>query len=161
MIKVAKLGVETDYGIKESTQLGIKIRKRNQEVMIKMQKISGEEYRHKWNHNSITQYHLNDIKKVMMRISFIHMVVLVMRCILLQDVMGLYSFCRKRDYYGYLVEFKFGNDKKDVADISLKLYEVATTTTKGELPPSFPIRLGHTLNLSVFCYKVMVQLFEP
>nr|KAJ0210859.1 hypothetical protein LSAT_V11C400218690 [Lactuca sativa] len=125
MIKVSKLGVETDYGIKESAQLGTKIRKRDQEVMVKMQKVSGVEYRQKWNHNSISF--------VMMIISFIHMVVLVIRCILLQDS---------------------GNDKKDV-DISMKSYEVATTTTKAELPPTFPIRLGHTLNFSVFYYKVM------
>lgn len=32
--------------------------------------------------------------------------------------------CRKGDYYRYLAEFKTGSDRKDVADLSLKAYEV-------------------------------------
>nr|KAJ0212097.1 hypothetical protein LSAT_V11C400214170 [Lactuca sativa] len=91
---------------------------------------------------------------VMMIISFIHMVVLVIKCILLQNVRFHY-FCKKGDYYGYLVEFNFGNGKKDVVDISMKVYEAATTTTKSQLPPTLPIRLGQTLNFSVFYYKCM------
>lgn len=31
---------------------------------------------------------------------------------------------RKGDYYRYLAEFKSGDDRKDVADLSLKAYEV-------------------------------------
>lgn len=33
--------------------------------------------------------------------------------------------CRKGDYYRYLAEFMIENDKKEVADQSLKAYEVA------------------------------------
>lgn len=32
--------------------------------------------------------------------------------------------CRKGDYYRYLAEFKTGNERKEVADQSLKAYEV-------------------------------------
>lgn len=35
-----------------------------------------------------------------------------------------FHFCRKGDYYRYLAEFKTGNDRKEVADHSLKAYEV-------------------------------------
>lgn len=33
-------------------------------------------------------------------------------------------FGRKGDYYRYMAEFKSGDDKKDVADLSMKAYEV-------------------------------------
>lgn len=32
--------------------------------------------------------------------------------------------CRKGDYYRYLAEFKSGNERKEVADLSMKAYEV-------------------------------------
>lgn len=34
---------------------------------------------------------------------------------------------RKGDYYRYLAEFKAGDEKKEVADQSLKAYQVYTT----------------------------------
>nr|GMD36728.1 14-3-3 protein 9 [Ipomoea batatas] len=61
----------------------------------------------------------------------------------------------KGDYYRYLAEFKAGNDKKEVADLSLKAYETATTTAEAELPPTHPIRLGLALNFSVFYYEII------
>lgn len=33
-------------------------------------------------------------------------------------------FCRKGDYYRYLAEFKAADEKKEVADLSMKAYEV-------------------------------------
>lgn len=33
--------------------------------------------------------------------------------------------CRKGDYYRYLAEFKFGDEKKEAAANSMKAYEVA------------------------------------
>lgn len=54
-----------------------------------------------------------------------------------------------------MAEFKSGNDKKDVADLSMKAYEAATTTAEAELPPTHPIRLGLALNFSVFYYEIM------
>jgi len=59
------------------------------------------------------------------------------------------------DYYRYLAEFKAGNDRKEVADLSMKAYQTATTTAEAELPPTHPIRLGLALNFSVFYYEIM------
>ncbi|GER56447.1 14-3-3 protein [Striga asiatica] len=55
----------------------------------------------------------------------------------------------------YLAEFKTGNERKEVADNSLKAYETATTTAEAELPPTHPIRLGLALNFSVFYYEIL------
>ncbi|KAL0354052.1 UNVERIFIED_CONTAM: 14-3-3 protein 9 [Sesamum angustifolium] len=55
----------------------------------------------------------------------------------------------------YLAEFKTGNDRKEVADQSLKAYETATTSAEAELPPTHPIRLGLALNFSVFYYEIL------
>ncbi|XP_047317342.1 14-3-3-like protein B [Impatiens glandulifera] len=68
---------------------------------------------------------------------------------------SVFYYKMKGDYYRYLAEFKVGNDKKDVADKSLKAYEAATTTAESELPPTHPIRLGLALNFSVFYYEIM------
>lgn len=35
--------------------------------------------------------------------------------------------CRKGDYYRYLAEFKFANERKEAADQSMKAYEVKFT----------------------------------
>lgn len=61
----------------------------------------------------------------------------------------------KGDYYRYLAEFKAGNERKEVADQSLKAYETATSTAETELSPTHPIRLGLALNFSVFYYEIM------
>ncbi|XP_042409163.1 14-3-3-like protein B isoform X1 [Zingiber officinale] len=61
----------------------------------------------------------------------------------------------KGDYYRYLAEFKTGNEKKGVADQSLKAYEAATSIAETELSPTHPIRLGLALNFSVFYYEIL------
>ncbi|KAI3753015.1 hypothetical protein L2E82_25059 [Cichorium intybus] len=61
---------------------------------------------------------------------------------------------RKGDYYRYLAEFKFGNDKKEAADQSLKAYQLASTAAE-DLYPTHPIRLGFALNFYVFYYEIM------
>lgn len=61
----------------------------------------------------------------------------------------------KGDYYRYLAEIKSGDEKKEVADQSLKAYEAGTATAEAELPPNHPIRLGLALNFSVFYYEIM------
>lgn len=38
--------------------------------------------------------------------------------------LNFFHLLRKGDYYRYLAEFKAGNDRNDVADQSLKAYEV-------------------------------------
>ncbi|CAL9756082.1 unnamed protein product [Musa acuminata subsp. burmannicoides] len=61
----------------------------------------------------------------------------------------------KADYYRYLAESKTGNEKKEIADKSLKVYQAATKIAEEELSPTNPIRLGLALNLSVFYYEIM------
>lgn len=38
---------------------------------------------------------------------------------------GMILVCRKGDYYRYLAEFKASDEKKEVADLSMKAYEVS------------------------------------
>ncbi|GJY21105.1 14-3-3 protein 9, partial [Tanacetum coccineum] len=61
----------------------------------------------------------------------------------------------KGDYYRYFAEFKSGNVKKEAANQSLEAYQLASTTTEADLSPTHHIRLGLTLNFSVFYYKNM------
>ncbi|XP_059662715.1 14-3-3-like protein B [Cornus florida] len=67
----------------------------------------------------------------------------------------VFYYKMKGDYYRYLAEFKAGNEKKEVADQSLKAYEMASTTAETDLSPTHPIRLGLALNFSVFYYEIM------
>ncbi|XP_016432463.1 14-3-3 protein 9 isoform X2 [Nicotiana tabacum] len=67
----------------------------------------------------------------------------------------VFYYKMKGDYYRYLAEFKTGNDKKEVSDLSLKAYQTATTTVESELSTTHPIRLGLALNFSVFYYEIM------
>ncbi|KAK9682202.1 hypothetical protein RND81_10G057400 [Saponaria officinalis] len=64
---------------------------------------------------------------------------------------------RKGDYYRYLAEFKSSDERKEAAGQSLKAYESATATVEAELPSTHPIRLGLTLNFSVFYYEIMIS----
>ncbi|KAJ8534552.1 hypothetical protein K7X08_016280 [Anisodus acutangulus] len=68
---------------------------------------------------------------------------------------SVFYYKMKGDYYRYLAEFKSGDDKKEVSDLSLKAYQSATTTAEAELPPTHPIRLGLALNFSVFYYEIL------
>ncbi|KAF9586913.1 hypothetical protein IFM89_039868 [Coptis chinensis] len=47
------------------------------------------------------------------------------------------------------------NERKEVADQSLKAYQAATSTASTDLPPTHPIRLGLALNFSVFYYEIL------
>ena len=67
----------------------------------------------------------------------------------------VFYYKMKGDYYRYLAEFKAGNEKKEVADQSLKAYQTASTTAESELQPTHPIRLGLALNFSVFYYEIL------
>jgi len=67
----------------------------------------------------------------------------------------VFYYKMKGDYYRYLAEFKSGNERKEVADLSMKAYEAATSSAEAELPTTHPIRLGLALNFSVFYYEIM------
>ncbi|XP_050224039.1 14-3-3-like protein C isoform X2 [Mercurialis annua] len=67
----------------------------------------------------------------------------------------VFYYKMKGDYYRYLAEFKSGNERKEVADKSMKAYETASTTAETDLPPTHPIRLGLALNYSVFYYEIL------
>ncbi|KAM6572432.1 hypothetical protein CsatA_016512 [Cannabis sativa] len=67
----------------------------------------------------------------------------------------VFYYKMKGDYYRYLAEFKFGDEKIEAAEQSKKAYEAATTAAEAELAPTHPIRLGLALNFSVFFYEIM------
>ncbi|GMP80270.1 hypothetical protein CsSME_00035433 [Camellia sinensis var. sinensis] len=67
----------------------------------------------------------------------------------------VFYYKMKGDYYRYLAEFKSGNDRKKASDQSLEGYEAATSIASTDLPPTHPIRLGLTLNYSVFYYEIL------
>ncbi|PKA47208.1 14-3-3-like protein D [Apostasia shenzhenica] len=68
---------------------------------------------------------------------------------------SVFYYKMKGDYYRYLAEFRAGNDKKEVAEQSLKAYQTASSTAEANLSPTHPIRLGLALNFSVFYYEIM------
>ncbi|KAF2305297.1 hypothetical protein GH714_003542 [Hevea brasiliensis] len=67
-------------------------------------------------------------------------------------------------YYGRLQERRLlsvlgrvqdGDEKKEVADQSMKAYQTASSKAEAELPPTHPVRLGLALNYSVFYYEIL------
>ncbi|KAL0002108.1 hypothetical protein SO802_015889 [Lithocarpus litseifolius] len=67
----------------------------------------------------------------------------------------VFYYKMKGDYYRYLAEFRTGDEKKEVADKSMKAYETASTFAEADLAPTNPIRLGLALNFSVFYHEIM------
>lgn len=68
----------------------------------------------------------------------------------------------KGDYYRYLSEFAEGDMRKKAIDEAAKNYEEATKMASDGpedviLPPPHPIRLGLSLNYSVFLYEIQEQ----
>ncbi|CAJ1061457.1 14-3-3 protein zeta-like [Xyrichtys novacula] len=61
----------------------------------------------------------------------------------------------KGDYYRYLAEVASAEDKKDPIESSKNAYEKAFETSKAEMSPTHPIRLGLALNFSVFFYEIL------
>ncbi|KAI8527529.1 hypothetical protein RHMOL_Rhmol12G0082700 [Rhododendron molle] len=82
----------------------------------------------------------------------------------------VFYYKMKGDYYRYIAEFKFDQEKKEAAEQSLKGYEAclnclwctdlpidiaASASANTDLPSTHPIRLGLALNFSVFYYEIM------
>ncbi|XP_034080337.1 14-3-3-like protein [Gymnodraco acuticeps] len=62
----------------------------------------------------------------------------------------------KGDYYRYLAEVAKVEGKHDeIIANSRSSYEAAYVTSKEEMPPTHPIRLGLALNFSVFYYEIL------
>ncbi|XP_057996387.1 14-3-3-like protein B isoform X2 [Hevea brasiliensis] len=67
----------------------------------------------------------------------------------------VFYYKMKGDYYRYWAEFKTGDEKKEVADQSMKAYQTASSKAEAELRPTHPVRLGLALNYSVFYYEIL------
>lgn len=63
----------------------------------------------------------------------------------------------KGDYYRYLAEFGVGNEKSMFSGEALAAYQAASAAAEGDLGPANPVRLGLTLNLSVFYHEIMAS----
>ena len=60
----------------------------------------------------------------------------------------------KGDYHRYISEICTHQERAEVSDRALAAYERALGRAKANLPATDPIRLGTSLNLSVFYYEI-------
>ncbi|XP_077433128.1 14-3-3 protein zeta/delta-like [Vanacampus margaritifer] len=60
----------------------------------------------------------------------------------------------KGDYHRYQAEVAMGDDKQDIIKESEQAYQEAFETSKDNMQPINPIRLGLALNFSVFYYEI-------
>ncbi|KAF9607326.1 hypothetical protein IFM89_033914 [Coptis chinensis] len=72
-----------------------------------------------------------------------------------KNVIGACRASWKGDYFRYLAKFKTEQDRKDVADQSLKGYQAASNTASTNLSPTYPIRLVLALNFFIFYYEIL------
>eukprot|EP00053_Salpingoeca_punica_P015888 m.147343 g.147343 ORF g.147343 m.147343 type:complete len:238 (-) comp16826_c0_seq1:1853-2566(-) len=61
----------------------------------------------------------------------------------------------KADYYRYLSEVLTGTDRDEVVESALLAYKEADSIAHKELPPTHPVRLGVSLNQSVFFFETL------
>eukprot|EP01018_Ginkgo_biloba_P020412 Gb_07462 [translate_table: standard] len=61
----------------------------------------------------------------------------------------------KRDYHRDLVEFKMGAKRKEAIINTLLAYKSTQDIAATELAPTHPIRLGLSLNFSIFYYEFL------
>ncbi|XP_059068987.1 14-3-3-like protein B [Cryptomeria japonica] len=67
----------------------------------------------------------------------------------------VFYYKMKEDYYRYIAKFKSVNERKEAANQSLKAYHATSNPTTIDLPPTHPIKLGLSLNFSVFYYEIL------
>lgn len=61
----------------------------------------------------------------------------------------------KADYYRYIAEYSTGDKKNKAAQQALQAYNDAGNFAKEALSPTHPIKLGVSLNHSVFYYEII------
>ncbi|KAM1138783.1 hypothetical protein COP1_036675 [Malus domestica] len=159
MAKVAKLDVELTVEERNLLSVGYKnvigARRASWRILSSIeQKEEGKgndqnvsrikEYRQK------VESELSSICSDIMRVIDEH---LIPSCTAFESTVFFYKM--KGDYYRYLAEFKTGDDRKEVADQSMKAYQAASSKAESDLPPTHPIRLGLALNFSVFYYEIL------
>ena len=66
----------------------------------------------------------------------------------------------KADYYRYLSEFVLDQDYHDAVDKAQISYKEADVLSKSHLATTNPIRLGLSLNISVFYYEILQKQEE-
>ncbi|THD21056.1 14-3-3 protein epsilon [Fasciola hepatica] len=67
----------------------------------------------------------------------------------------VFFYKMKADYYRYLAEFQVGEKRNKTAEQSLVAYKTASDIATADLPATNPIRLGLSLNFSVFYYEIL------
>lgn len=61
----------------------------------------------------------------------------------------------KADYFRYIAEYSSGDKKNQAAQKALQAYNDAGNVAKETLSPTHPVKLGLSLNHSVFYYEIM------
>ncbi|XP_037960403.1 14-3-3 protein epsilon-like [Teleopsis dalmanni] len=67
----------------------------------------------------------------------------------------VFYYKMKADYHRYLAEFSSNSDYLDAAENSLSAYKCAYKIAMKSISPTDPIRLGLSLNFSVFYYEIL------
>ncbi len=67
----------------------------------------------------------------------------------------VFFYKMKADYYRYIAEYSSGDKKNQAAQKALAAYNDAGVVAKETLSPTHPVKLGLSLNHSVFYYEIM------
>ena len=67
----------------------------------------------------------------------------------------VFFYKMKADYHRYIAEYTSGDEKNKAAQKALQAYTEAGNVAKETLSPTHPVKLGLSLNHSVFFYEIM------